>query len=186
MAKRIYFDSNAASQHFTQEMLNTAEDILDSFRREATQGLENFNDTKTELPKEIKGFIIGKVFFYADAIMESYGTGSLIDRNNPFLSEYINNANFNRFRDKNNLYIAARKHGEPYTNIYGEKQVGGGNNPGFNLEKTGIEKYQPKSPKYTIQQAEDWYVKDSKLINSRIDETIRKFLKNINRFFSYR
>lgn len=186
MPKRLYFDSESASKYFTSEMVKTCQDIIDSFRREATSGLENFNDTKIEIPKEVKGFIVSKVFFYADAVMESYGTGSLMDRENPFLQQYISSSNFNRFRDRKNLYIAARKRGEPYTNIYGEKKTGKGNNPGFNLERTGIEKYQPKQPKYTIQRAEDWYIKDSRLINQQIDQSIKKFVKNIGRFFVYR
>lgn len=121
MPKRLYFDSESASKYFTSEMVKTCQDIIDSFRREATSGLENFNDTKIEIPKEVKGFIVSKVFFYADAVMESYGTGSLMDRENPFLQQYISSSNFNRFRDRKNLYIAARK-GENLTLTFTAKR----------------------------------------------------------------
>lgn len=183
--KRLHFDHEAASKLFTEYMLLTANQIITLVAEDGTQGLTNSDDISVEQAEERNGIITAQVFFYADAIMESFGTGSLMDMSNPALKDYMSSEYWNRLRSKSNPAILTRNPGETYTDIYGVERVGGADRPGVNLEKSWNPLYQPQAPKYSIQRMEDWYFKDGTLMKKMLDDAIERFMGIIDSFFHY-
>lgn len=184
-SKRLHFDHKLASQMFTQHMLLTANRIIALVAEEGTQGLQHADDISVKRAEERNNVITAQVFFYADAVMESFGTGSLMDMSNPALKGYMNSDYWNQLRSKSNPAIVTRNPGETYTDIYGGQRVGGAARGGINLEKSGNPMYKPKKPKYSIQRMEDWYFKDGTLMRKMLDDAVQDFISRIGTFFYY-
>ena len=91
MAKKtLKFNSAKAIEGFKTAILKATDRILEEYYNEiyskmktqkAKEGLTKMSETEENL---IRIKIIGD----ANAIMDSYGTGSTMDKNNPYLQEY--------------------------------------------------------------------------------------------------
>lgn len=133
-------------------------------------------------------YINARCHFYADAILESFGIGSLADRG-PFSQweEYEKSEYFNPAR-KGTMNIVGRPASpNPYTDIWGEHEYTSGRNAGKNLEGlyitnaiTGLtEKIEPQRPKYMIQRAEVWLMQDRETsMERRIATEVEKFISD--------
>lgn len=174
MAVKLVFDAESCYQAFLDYMVGKMDEIMRGFYQEATSLLSTKGKSASELlPTEIKkgdftspgqaeAYIIGRMKFYADAIVESYGTGSLADTGEQsYWDEYVkNNPNFNKVRD--GKYITGRKKG-PYTDIWGEQRYSPGTHEGVNIEGayfSGSGALKPIAPNFSIQNAEKWRIKD--------------------------
>lgn len=87
---------------------------------------------RTEIVEEIVGVLSCKVKGGAWAVMDEWGTGSLMDLNNPFLNDYWNSGLWNPARKDT---VIRTRPGGTYTDIFGDSQHAEGRNPGFNLER---------------------------------------------------
>lgn len=144
-------------------------------------------------------FINARAHFYADAILESFGIGSLADRG-PFSQweEYEKSEFFNPAR-KGKMNIVGRPASpNPYKNIWGEEEYTSGRNAGKNLEglhiKNAITGYEnliePKRGTYAIQRAEAWLMLDGETsmerrIQTEVDKFILEMSENPMKYFYY-
>lgn len=145
-------------------------------------------------------YINARCRFYADAILESFGTGSKADRG-PFSQweEYEKSKYFNPAR-KGKMNIVGRPASpNPYLNIWGEHEYTSGKNAGKNLERldglyvtnpvTGLtEKIEPQRPTYAIQNTEVWLMQDRETsIERRIATEVEKFISDtdMTKYFYY-
>lgn len=170
----LKFDYGSAYKDMVDILLATSNYLIDDFHSQATQGITG--ETEKEDAELIVNFITSQVIFYADAIMQSFGTGSLMDRKNPYLAEYINSGRWNP--ERFTYTIVGRESGS-YENIYGETVQSSGRMRGKDLEK----KYKPISPSYSIQRAEEWLLKDNGKIKRIIDIETTKFTSNLSKYF---
>lgn len=193
-----------------RERLVVAMDALnDEFFRAATSGMssdaraasekdravvEGTTDYKGALPTGADPeYINARCWFYADAILESYGIGSKADRGpRSQWEEYEKSDLFNPAR-KGRMNIVGRPASpNPYKNIWGEDEYTSGRNAGKNLERldglyvtnpvTGLtEKIEPKKPTYAIQNAEVWLMQNRETsMERRIRTEIEKFIAEVN------
>jgi len=112
---------------------------------------------RTAITEEVVGVLSGSLIGGAWAVMDEWGTGSLMDLQNPFLDDYWNSDLWNPAR--RDTAIRTRPEGE-YTDIFGERQYAKGNNPGFNLERVQNRPNPPKilltPPSHAMQMAIGW------------------------------
>lgn len=113
-------------------------------------------------------------------LADSYGTGSLMLKDNPGYAAYKNSGAWNPSRIGN--AISGRPEGD-YTDLFGNKKHSSGYMEGYNIEgwemRTGY-KIQPTTPSYAIQMANKW-LHDTYLPNAyklAVQETnFAKYLK---------
>jgi hypothetical protein len=113
------------------------------------EGAESLHEGEIEA---VAGWIATKVVGGAWAAMDNFGTGSLMDSNNPALPDYMKSNIWNPHRK--DTTIRSRQRG-PYVNIFGETVVSNAANPGYDLEQKGG-KYAPKPPSHAMETATRW------------------------------
>lgn len=117
----------------------------------------------------------------ADYIMDIYGTGSLMDKDNPFLDEYKRSNLYNKLRPDDNSLVT-RPAGE-YTDIYGKPRTakGPGNIP---MEETPLGKMLLNVPSNAFEKA----ISEEHLPREFIVEVINRAFKRLNfkRYFIIR
>lgn len=177
--KKLSLDYERMSIDFKNMIIDVANKSADDFWKEAKSGLKFSDDTemkKAEL--EIKGHISSKVIFNALAILESYGTGSKMDKSNPALNEYFQSKFINPLRQ--GYEIVGREYG-PYTDIFGREVVSSGTMAGSSVENI----FPAKEPSYSIQNAEKW-LKQGGRINRLLNDKIKVFFSKSGKYFTYR
>ena len=112
---------------------------------------------RSEIAEEIAHVLTCSVTGGAWAVMDEWGTGSLMDESNPFLNRYIGSELWNP--DRQGLAISSREKG-PYTDIFGNQQTSDAPSPGYNLELLQDRKNPPKilliPPSHAMQRAIGW------------------------------
>lgn len=84
-----------------------------------------------------------------------YGKGEFMDKQNPFLAEYLADPNFYRLRKSRGLKVLGRPKG-PYLDLDGNVHYSNGHLQGVPLEEVGLYKFidneigHPKKPRYII------------------------------------
>jgi hypothetical protein len=156
----VKFDANACIVALQQHLLLTLKLMQKEYLAEARshmrtpEGAESLHDGDIEM---LAGWIAVTVVGGAWAAMDEFGTGSLMDRSNPFLDAYRQGELWNPYRGKHgpdDTAIRSRQAG-PYTNIFGEQAVSRAPVPGFNLERLGG-KYAPQPPSHAMRTAARW------------------------------
>mgnify|MGYP003498757091 FL=1 len=180
MAKKtLKFNSAKAIEGFKTAILKATDQILEEYYNEiyskmktqkAKEGLTKMSETEENL---IRIKIIGD----ANAIMDSYGTGSTMDKNNPYLQEYMNSELWNDLRQ--GYAIVGRAEGD-YTNIYGNTAYSSGRMAGENVESV----VHTRKPSYAFQNAEIWIEKGNRPKELLID-AIREYFSTIHFYFEY-
>lgn len=197
--KSIHFDYNACYRAIVERLIHVMDDLINEFYQEATSGLDEKGKSSSEKvaatvtdetdytdfhsASGMAEFITAKCKFYADALMQSFGTGSLADTGSEsYWEEYKQRSDFNRARKS--TYIAGRPAGI-YTDIWGNKRISSGSNEGKNLEGLHVrnvsgemDQVKPMVPSRSIQNAERWIIKDGE---TRIE---RRLEMEINDFFA--
>lgn len=210
MAFSLQFDSEKFYEDLVDHLLTVMDSINQQFFKEATNGLSSDGKADSDIEKAVvedfsdydaatgTKFINARCQFYADAIMESFGTGSKSDTSeDSYWEDYRATANgspayFNPLRT--GTTIVGRPRGS-YINIYGEQKSTFGNMAGKSIEVKDAKneedkkwRVEPKSPSYSIQRAEDWSMRDgySRKIEGKIEEAILQFIQeNASNYFYF-
>lgn len=209
MSISLTFDAQAMYNDLMDELLKSMNDLINEFYKEATSGLDTDGKADSEVIKasisdttehdsymplgNAPEYITAKCKFYANALMQSFGTGNFADKSSEsYWAEYskMNTKEhgyiFNPSR-KPSSWISGRPYNDndgKYTNIFGEEQKSTGVNAGKNLEGLHIQdkngnyiQIKPISPTRSIQNAERWVIKDGETkIERRIEMVVTKFL----------
>ena len=152
----VRFDHNACMLALRQHLLSTLLLMREEYLAEARshmrtrEGAESLHEGEIEA---LAGWLATSIIGGAYAAMDVFGKGSLMDRDNPALPDYMKSGLWNPYR-KDDLAIRSRK-GGPYVNIFGETVISTANQPGYNLEKKGG-KYAPQPPSHALQTAARW------------------------------
>ncbi len=178
--KTLHFNSARAIEGFKEKMKSTANDLLNEYYAEIHNqmrttsgrgGLEKLTEIEENI---IKCRVIGN----ARSIMDSYGTGSAMDKDNPYLDEYMNSELWNDLRS--GYAIVGRSQGQ-YKNIYGATDYSTGSMAGSDVESiTGVQQ-----PSYAFQNAETWFFGGSR-VNEILSLVIREYFRGIVQYFEYR
>lgn len=180
MGKHLYFNSERAFADYKMKIMKVADDLLDEYYAEVYNKLKTVRGKGAleKLSENQENYLRRKVIGYADAIMDSYGTGSLMDTTNPYLPEYKSSDIWNVARTSN--FITGRKKGT-YKNIYGATAYSKGNREGQNIEKA----IKPRYPSYAFQHAQIWFFQGNRIKNV-LDEVIRDYVYGMNKYFEFR
>lgn len=178
MGKHLRFNAEAAVDGFREHIIRTADALLEEYYNEVQAKLNKGKNDIEKLSKNEVNMIRRQVIGGASAIMESYGTGSQMDKNNPFLEAYKRSDMWNPLRTNDNA-IRGRSKGE-YTNIYGKQRVSKGSMAGLDIEY----RHKPQIPTRAFQDAEIWFFKGNR-VRTKLKEAIPQYFKTINKYFSY-
>lgn len=188
---RLIFNGAGAAQGYRQAVNNAADQLLKELYDEISDRMETSegkNDLERMSENEERIFR-RRVIGCADAIMDSYGTGSEMDKTNPFFMSYRHSSLWNTAR-RGTVDITGRPKGF-YIDIYGRKRYSAGKFEGISLEKfygpisSKHTVTEPKIPSYAFQRAEVWFTQGNK-VNEVISRYIAEWIKGMYRYFDYR
>lgn len=176
----LKFNYEAFFRDLLNEVSAYADKTIDEMYAQSTRNMrEKAIQSVKKIPATISANIVkAQIYYGARAIMESYGTGSLMDKSNPYLKYYMGSDKWNPARTSHT--IVGRRAGE-YINIYGKKQVSKGNYAGQNIEKwvKGRRfKVRPIKPTNGIAYMERDYIrKNWTKVDDGLKQLIIKFMK---------
>lgn len=171
----LRFNSKKCVHFFKSELAIALEKLQTEYSAEIESHMltpEGKNDVYLEAVEVMVDYITAEVIIGPWGIMDSYGTGSLMDKSNPALADYIQSELWNKYRG-NDTKIRSRSRGY-YINIFGDKVYSSSNVPGIDLEKKGG-KYSPTPPSKALQTALKWMIQ-----GDRINKTIKKVIDDFN------
>lgn len=173
-----------------EKLVILADSLIDEMYQQSTEQMTSGekDSVEKETAQFIEGRIRGQIIYGALALMKSFGTGSQMDRNNPYLQAYMNSPKWNPLRSKTALTIVGRSAdgGNEYENIFdkpGEKSgYTTGKMAGLNLEK----KIKPKTPTNTIIRMEQDYIRGTKTkVDTELTRVLKEFFENDFRKYLY-
>lgn len=156
---KLRFNYKLASEEFIDKLINNLKDALESWKNEVENNIDYriFKKNATArytIKKEMKEIVaILKANTYT--LADSYGTGSLMDTDNPGLAAYKASDNWNRNRIGNAIYGRETD----YTDLFNRPRKTSGIYKDTNLEGFEVRKgfkIQPVSPSYAIKTANHW------------------------------
>lgn len=153
----VKFNSTACMTAFREHVIATLLVIQESYKVLAESHMltpEGREDLTSGEIVVLGDYIMANVIGGADAAMDEWGVGSLMDEANPALSAYKASSLWNPARYDNK--IRSRERG-PYTNIFGQQQYSESNRGGKDLEEKGG-KFAPRPPSHAMQTAARWFV----------------------------
>lgn len=167
----LYLDKMACRAALAEIAGRQADIALERFFSEVQGGM-NTSGGKNDIEKQKlddveKGILKRQIVAGALAIMDSWGTGSMMDKSNPILQEYKGSALWNPARTGN--AIVGRPKGT-YTDILGEQQESSGALKGVNLEKLPNSPIKARAPSGAFQDAQAW-------LKGNMQETLQKISK---------
>lgn len=169
------FNDKAAEAALKQRLIVALKQLQSEFLNEIRAGMKTPEGANSMYEGEIgetAGILWAEVVGGAWAVIDNWGTGSLLDRDNPWLDEYMASPYWNKTRGKHGVDdTAIRSRPGGTTNIFGE--VKDGNSPGgFNLEAAGW--VQPQPPSRAIETAKRW------MENGRVQKVLLDALADVN------
>ena len=173
-----------------EKLVILADSLIDEMYTQSTEQMTSGekDSVEKETAQFIEGRIRGQIIYGALALMKSFGTGSQMDRNNPYLQAYMNSPKWNPLRSRTALTIVGRSAdgGNEYENIFdkpGEKSgYTTGKMAGINLEK----KIKPKTPTNTIIRMEQDYIRGQQTkVDTELTRVLKEFFENDFRKYLY-
>lgn len=155
----VRFDDAAAIAALKQRLMVAMRQLQSEFFNEAKQGMRTPEGAESLYEGDVTAaadIISAEVLGGAFAVMDNYGTGSEMDRDNPALADYMASDLWNPTRGKHgpdDTEIRSRPAGT-WTDIFGETHTAKGPG-GFNLERKGG-KFAPQPPSHALQTAARW------------------------------
>lgn len=190
MAVSLTFDAEGCYRSLIQKLIKISDSIMEEFYNDAILGLDASGKEDSEkidaIWDETQGYVESKCKFYANALMQSFGTGSKSDTSSDsYWDEYRASGLFNPVRPGKE--IVGRKRGS-YIDIFGRQKYTRGSFEGENIEGiefSGLLKIEPVQPKYSIQNAESWLIRNHKRrVEDRIEEEVKMFFaEEAGKFF---
>lgn len=183
----IIFDAQRLADDLIKVLIAETDVCVKQFISEVQRSLTDGKDAciaeKAELVIENgTQHIIGRAKFLADAILDSYGVGSLADTSkDSYWDEWSTHPLFNKSRK--GTAIVGRPRGS-YIDPWGKQHSTWGGMEGINIEGMTFENedgstvtIEPKSPSYAIQNAEKWIANRSdSWIERRLSVAAKKFI----------
>lgn len=183
MAKTLKFNSVQAYADLSQAIKKAADALIREYFSEVYSKLDTIKGREALeiMSEDEENFLRRKVIGYADAIMDSYGTGSKMDKSNPALDDYMDSDMWNSLRV--GLSIVGREKGT-YKDIYGKTEYSKGTFAGMDLE--AIKLVKPKAPSYAFQQADTWFFGGNR-VDEVLTAAIKKFFRseNMKKYFIF-
>lgn len=191
----VVFESEQMATGLLQALISETDNcvkvFIDEVKQSLNKGKEAIDSDKAQLVIEDGVHkITASAKFYADAILESYGLGSLADTGaNSYWDEYTKSRYFNKLRTSTT--IVGRPRGS-YVDPWGKQHSTWGGMAGKNIEGMEFEdkngnlvRIEPKAPTYAIQNAEKWIIgKTDTWIERRLITAATKWImENASRFF---
>lgn len=180
---KLTFNSARAAAGYKKAVQNAADQLLKDLYEEISQRL-NTSEGKKDLQKMTENeemIFRRKVIGCADAIMDSYGTGSEMDKTNPFYNAYRHSSLWNV--SKRGTVAIVGRHKGFYIDIYGRKRYSTGRRETENIE----DYYEPISPSYAFQRAETWFTKgNGSKVNEVLSRYLAEYIKGMHQYFDYR
>lgn len=124
------------------------EDIEREWGNQSQEGRAEVHQVTDMLASAIQTSIIASG---QKAWILEYGKGSYMDKDNPFLDEYLASDNINQFRLHNNSYPIMGRSKGVYYDLDGNPHESSGKMAGLNLE--GREGFEPSEPLHLIHEA---------------------------------
>lgn len=171
----LKFNSKQCIYFLKSELALALESLRDEYVREVESHMmtsEGREDIYADAVKIMADYISTEIVAGPWAVMDSFGTGSLMDKSNPALFDYMQSVLWNKYRGSDPT-IRSRERGY-YINIFGEVVYSRSNVPGIDLEKKGG-KYAPTPPSKALQTALRWMIQ-----SDRINKIIKKVINNFD------
>lgn len=188
----VVFEAAQMADELCKVLISTTDECIKEFVQNVKASLNEGKDaveTEEVILNEVN-HIIAHAKFYADAILDSYGVGSLADTGpNTYWDEYMKSQFFNPARSGKE--IVGRPFGH-FTDPWGRDIQTSGRFEGVPIEgwkwtlKDGTEvEIKPKAPSRAIQSQEAWIIgKDYTWIERRLQTAAQTWLiQNSRRFF---
>lgn len=182
MAKTLKLNTALVMQDYVEKMTECIDRLVDEYCREVTSAMRT-DAGRGDLKKESvtdndKLYLARQIIGGPFAILDSWGSGSLMDTSNPALNEYLNSMLYNPERPRQaGAPITGRPEGE-YTNIFGETKYSSGRLAGANLENFPGSPIRPQQPSGAFQDAEKWF-KASGRVQELVMQYTHDFLHGI-------
>lgn len=174
----LNFDANSFFADYQQMIINVANESIQYFYDSVTSNLKHREDVEIMPIIQDEGErIIAQCKFYANAIMESYGTGESMDKSNPELEEYIKSNFWNKLRK--GLAIVGRPAGT-YINIFGDYVTSSGRLAGRKISKKPVD---GRKPTYAIQNAENRLKQENNYVDRIYERHFSEFISNSSKYF---
>lgn len=200
----LTFDVDGLAKALIERLIKVMDILMEEFYRDATAGMTQAGVSDSErIPAKLTDetiyegyqkmgeFISARCKFYVQAILESFGVGYNADRSaDSYWPEYMQMQGvFNPARQSNR--IVGRPSGD-YIDIWGKKRHSEGRNVGKDLQTLHLldtltgeyhqvwpsnEESWTTNPTHSIQQAEDWIIRDTETkVERRIQVEVERFL----------
>lgn len=164
-----------------EKLVILADSLIDEMYTQSTEQMTSGekDSVEKETAKFLEGRIRGQIIYGALALMKSFGTGSQMDRNNPYLKAYMSSPLWNPLRTT--TAIVGRGAGE-YINILGKQAYSTGARAGQNIESN----VKPKTPTNTIIRMEQSYIRGQKTkVDTELTRVLKEFFENDFRKYLY-
>lgn len=182
---KLKFDYQRATSDLIQLLTKTCDELIEEFyddaRKYLTQRAKNDIEIDHATLQMGETNIRAAVAFKGYALLESFGKGSQMDMDNPYLDEYMQSDLWNPLRT--GPTIVGRSAGE-YTDFFGNKAYSTGNKAGQPVESEHG-RVRSRKPSYSIQNAEKWFLDSNGKVERKLDLVMDEFIDRMDKYFIY-